>query len=428
MRRLTRHLLGSLWLVAGCATAALADTAAGPVRISSDTQVAQAADVAIDEQGAIHVMWLGENTAAPNAEQIARRGHSHDSSTNLYYTRSVDGGASFEAPRTLNASEGDVWGFAISKPRVAIGQDDSVHVLYPGNAFNQKTGQSETTAMYVRSADRGASFDTPRRLNVDALTDALDKDDGGSFAALATDRAGSVYAMWVDTREMDLDDYGRVFLSASRDDGVRFSRDHEVFAAEICPCCQLQLLVDDRSRLVVGLRDVEGPYRDNAIAVSTDGGASFSARTRISGARWELNGCPRKPTALANQGDRWAAAYYSAAEDPAGAYVVASADGANWGAPLPLHAGALLSDAPMLTFAGERLVAVWQARVDADTRETHIFYASSADGGHRFDVPRALSSGAGQARQPTVAAFKDGSVYVVWQQEGAIVGRRIEPR
>lgn len=408
---------------------------AAPVQISGAIAAAQAADLAIDSAGTVHVVWLGENTAAPNALQIAKRGHSHDSNTNLYYARSLDGGASFETPRRLNAEDGDVWGFAISKPRIAIGRNDSIHVLYPGNAFNEKTGQSETTALYQRSADGGRSFTAPRRLNVDALDDALDKNDGGSFAALATDRSGAVYAMWVDTREMGDDDHGRVFLSASRDDGLTFARDHQVFAAEICPCCQLQLIVDPQDRLIVGLRDVEGPYRDNAIAISTDGGASFGRRTRVSGARWELNGCPRKPTALARQDvhgrEHWAAAYYSAVETPAGAYVVTSADGASWSPPHALHGDALLSDAPMLTYVGEKLLAVWQARVDAERRETQIFFAeavtTNAVGDKlEFSAPRVISSGTGQARLPSIAAFTDGAVYVVWQQDGAIWGRRLK--
>jgi len=411
-------------------TAAAADAwaeRAAPVRISGATSAAQAADLAIDSTGTVHVVWLGENTAPPNADQIAKRGHSHDSNTDLYYARSIDGGRTFESPRVLNADRGDVWGFAISKPRIAIGLNDSVHVLYPGNAFNEKTGQSETTAMYRRSADGGESFAPPRRLNVDAIDDDLDKDDGGSFAALATDRHGAVYAMWVDTREMDDGDYGRVFLAASNDDGVTFWRDREVFAAEICPCCQLQLLVDDRGRLLVGLRDVEGPYRDNAISISTDSGKSFSARTRISRARWELNGCPRKPTALAHRGNHWAAAYYSAAENPSGAFVVTSVDdAATWTVPTPLHPTAMLSDAPMLTFAGDSLLAVWQARVDTTKRETQIYVAESMDAGVSFGTPRPISDGSGQARLPSIASFKDEAVYVVWQQDGSILGKRLE--
>ncbi|MBM4239982.1 MAG: hypothetical protein FJ154_10685, partial [Gammaproteobacteria bacterium] len=59
------------------------------VAVSPSDSAAQSPDVAIGPDGSINVVWLGENTAAPNAAQIAARGHSHDSKTNLYFARSV---------------------------------------------------------------------------------------------------------------------------------------------------------------------------------------------------------------------------------------------------------------------------------------------------------------------------------------------------
>lgn len=402
--------------------------AAEVVPVSPPGMSSQSPDVAVSAEGAIHVVWIGENTAPPNAEQIAKRGHSHDSSTNLYLASSTDGGRSFSTPRQLNATSGDVWGFAISKPRIAVGGDGGVHVLYPGNTTNAKTGASETVALYVRSQDNAGerTFSSPRRLNVDALTDDLSKDDGGSFATLAIDDRNTVYAAWVDTRMITDSEMGRAALAVSSDGGRTFSADVEILPSIVCPCCQLSSAIDTQRHLVLGARLVDGAYRDNEIVVLSDQGRRIERRQRISGARWALEGCPRKPTALALRDQHWVAAYYSGAETPDGVYVVNSTDGGiTWSTPKALHVGATLSDAPALVFAGPRVHAVWHARI-AD-RGFRLFASHSDDGGAQFTPPVELPLPPGIARLPAVSAHADGSLQLVWQHERTIRTLRWRP-
>lgn len=196
--------------------------------VSPPSMAAQSPDLAIGPDGSINIVWLGENTAPPNAAQIAARGHSHDSSTNLYFARSTDGGRSFSSPQQVNPGKSDVWGFSISKPRIAISEGGVIHILYPGNARNATTGENETVALYARATSDRLVFETPRRLNVDALTDALTKDDGGSFATIVTGPQQQVYAAWIDTRTMTSGETARAALTISHDDGKTFSRDFEI--------------------------------------------------------------------------------------------------------------------------------------------------------------------------------------------------------
>lgn len=426
-RSLTMTLAVFLWPLLGFDLNATAgDTETRTVQVSPAGMSAQSPDMAIGTDGSVNIVWLGENTAPPNAEQIAKRGHSHDSSTNLYFARSTDGGKSFSPALQLNDSEGGVWGFAISKPRIAVGPDGALHVLFPGNSKNSVSGESETVALYVRSSPGSDNFSLPQRLNVDALTDKPPKDDGGSFATIAVDRKNTVYAAWIDTRSMVNGETARAALAVSTDGGRAFAADFEILPDLVCPCCQLSSAIDARDRLVLGARLVDGPYRDNEILALRDKGRVLDYRRRVSGARWQLEGCPRKPTAIAIHDRNWIAAYYSAAEQPDGVYTVHSVDGGqNWSAPRAMHPGVTLSDAPTLVFAGTRLFAVWQARNGSDG--FRLYVSHSDDFGNSFTSPVPLPIPPGVSRLPVLGAHKDGSIQIAWQHDRSIQTLRWRP-
>jgi hypothetical protein len=153
-----------------------------------------------------------------------------------------------------------------------------------------------------------------------ATTDASDFVHGGLthahvFGTLAVDGKGTVYALWIDTRDMaKASDSGKVFMAVSRDDGESFEKDREILPADVCPCCQLTAFVDASGKLYVGSRQVDQKYRDSTVTVSSDGGRSFAARRRVVGTRWEIEGCPLKPTSIVARGKRVVAAYYTGAE------------------------------------------------------------------------------------------------------------------
>ncbi|NDB17518.1 MAG: exo-alpha-sialidase, partial [Gammaproteobacteria bacterium] len=265
---------------------------------------AQSPEIALGADGSIHMIWIDENTAAPAADH-SKYGHSHVAATNLLYARSSDGGKTFTPPVQINEKPGDVWGFSVSKPRIVAGANGTLHVFYPGNDVNPTNGKPEAVALYTRSTDGGRSFAKAQRLNEMGKTDASDLVHGGLthahvFGTLAVDGKGSVYAMWIDTRDMAKEgDSGKVFMAVSRNDGASFECDREILPADVCPCCQLTAFIDDKNRLYVGSRQVEGKFRDSVVMVSSDGGRSFSPRQRVVGSRWEIEGCPLKATSVA---------------------------------------------------------------------------------------------------------------------------------
>jgi hypothetical protein len=395
--------------------------AAHGITVSSAEHKAQSPEIALGPDGSVHMVWIDENTAAPAADH-AQHGHSHVAATNLLYARSMDGGKTFSVPVQLNQKPGDVWGFSVSKPRIVTGANGTIHVFYPGNDVNPTNGKPEAVALYTRSTDGGRSFGKPQRLNEMATTDASDLVHGGLthahvFGTIATDGKGGVYALWIDTRDMAKEgDSGKVFMAVSRDDGATFGKDREILPADVCPCCQLTAFVDREGRLYVGSRQVEGKFRDSVVMVSTDGGRSFSPRQRVVGTRWEIEGCPLKPTSVVAADGVIASAYYSAGEQQPGAYVARSSDGGKtWSKPMLAHPGAVTSDAPVLTLAGKTLHLFWHAKMADGVRR--VFTRASTDMGASFGPVAELPAPAGvPAQLPAVAGRDDGSVQVAWQQ------------
>jgi len=341
------------------------------------------------------MVWIDED---PNAGQhdTGDQGHSHMATTNLFFARSTDGGRTFTTPVQFNRKEGDVWGFTVSTPRLAIGANGTIHVFYPGNDCNSANGKPHAVAMYTRSTDQGRSFDPPQRLNTMPTSDASHLVHGGLTHA-------------------------HVFgtMAVSNDDGRSFGTDAELFPADVCPCCQLVAFVDDRDRLFVGSRQVEAGYRDSAIAVSADGGRAFLPRNRLSPNRWKIEGCPLKPTAVAASGDQIWAAYCSGGEPEPGVHFVRSTDGGKtYPVPLRVHPEASVSDAPVLALAGDTLHLFWHAKTGSSGRR--IYTRASNNGGESFGPIQELPTPAGSAQLPVVAPRPDGTVQVAWQQGAEI--------
>lgn len=113
-----------LLLAALCVGVFVAAVQAEPLRVSAAGRRALEPEVAVDPRGSIHVIWLDREpqAARPPDPDLAQHRHSHLSSMDLWYARSEDGGLSFRAPVRINTQPGLVWGFAVSKPRIAAGR------------------------------------------------------------------------------------------------------------------------------------------------------------------------------------------------------------------------------------------------------------------------------------------------------------------
>ncbi len=416
LRNFLVALLGTI-VFAG---AALADG----LRVSEAGRRATSPEIAVGPDGAINIIWLDRGLTADRPAPKPRKPgeHSHRSSTDLYFSRSEDGGTTWSTPVRVNDSDGEVWGFSVSKPRIGVGPNGTIHVFYPANDYAEGIKKDIVSARYRRSTDNGKSFSAAITMNRPVTSDREDILGEGlamtnSFGTMGVAPDGTVIAAWQNVATMKDDSEGADgVVAVSTDDGESFSEEIVAMPGnKVCPCCQLTLAFGEDTALM-GLRYLFDEGRDSMVARSTDGGKSFTPGGRLDFAPWDINGCPLKPTELAIDGDSVYAAAYTGGETPAGLYFTHSTDGGTtFAGKQQVHPAAAMADAPALTVDGNGNVRlVWHAKVDGERR---LYTSTSTDGGATLSAPVEIASPAGKSMHPASAVAGNGTVYVTWEQE-----------
>jgi hypothetical protein len=414
---LSGMLLPALLLIAGTVFA-------DALRISDAGRRASSPEIAISPDGAINVIWLDKGLTADRPPPKPRKPgeHSHRSSTDLYFSRSTDGGDSWSEPRIVNDQPGEIWGFSVSKPRIAVGPTGTLHVFYPANDYSEQHDKDMVSARYRRSTDNGQTFSPAITINRPALSDkesflGENLAATNSFGTMGVAPDGTVITVWQNTADMeDESDGADGVVAISTDDGKSFAQAVAVLPDnDVCPCCQFTLAFDDTTTYL-GIRKIYENGRDSAVARSTDGGRTFSVDGRLDFARWDINGCPLKPTELAIDGKHVYATAYTGGETPAGLYFTVSTDGgATFDGRQQVHAAAAVADAPALTVDGNgALRLVWHAKTEGQYR---LYTSVSVDQGASLSDPVELATPAGKSRHPASEVAADGTVYVTWEQE-----------
>ncbi len=414
------------------ATAAGAgDTAKNPsavVEISPADRVAGSPDIAIGADGAINVIWVDRGEAKPVAEAPRPAGpqaggHSHKTYNNLYFARSADGGRTFSQPLRINTKDGELWGFATSRPRIAAGKSGVIHIFYHANRHDASATRQAVDARYSRSTDGGKTFSAPRTLNSESggLDDG-ELSEAHCFGGMGVAPNGDVHTFWVDTRHMTSEkENGAIYTAISRNEGKTFESERMLFRATACPCCQLNVAFTPKGDVILSSRNVTPDgARDSSIAVSKDGGKTYSAFVATTPNKWIINACPLKPAMLATDKDgRIFAAWFSGAEKPAGSFIAVSEDGGkSFSTPIPLHPGGS-PDRPQIAVSGDGAVTVaWDALAGQVRR---VYLRVSTDHGKTFGPVVEFDAPAGTANYPAIAAAKDGKTFVAWQQNGRVM-------
>lgn len=418
--------------LAGIALCLAASSAAAWTPVSDPARRGQAPEVAVGPDGAIHVIWLDKGplgTADPRGD-AAGRGHSHQSFTDLMYARSEDGGAGFSTPVRVNARDGEVWGFAVSKPRIGVGPTGVIHVFYPANSTSAATGKPVASSVYVRSTDGGRTFSPPLQLNGDGEQDLSDLVHGGIaqahvFGTMTVTRDDRIHTFWLDTREMRRErPLASVYQRSSPDGGASFGEERRLFLADTCPCCQLTAAASGGGAVYLGSRGVSpGDVRMPTVTATRDGGATFGERIAVGGTPWQIDGCPLKPTALAAE-DRFVyTLVHNGAEQPPGLLFARSTDGGrSFGPAVRVHPEAAVSDSPALAATSRGLYAFWHAKAGGERR---IFMQTSTDHGESFSPVSELPAPGGTGSYPAAAPAPDGGAVVVWQQGEQILAAKV---
>jgi hypothetical protein len=413
IRRLMPVAFGLLAGCGGPAPAPVVETVVtGDV---SNPTLARAAD------GGVYVAWVGTDSTG----------------SNIWMARRAPDGA-ISAPVRVNDRLGDGKPHIQAPPQVAAGAGSTVYVLWPNATPIPGRRFPASDLRFARSDDGGRTF-AP---TIDVNDDAGGPPAGHSFHNLAVADDGTIYVSWIDSRRRGLpegapmqhgeddhdaagdesrappaqpgasssgDEGSDIRVAVSSDGGRTFSGGTVVDSA-VCPCCRTSLVVAGRDVWVAWRKVFEGDVRDVVVAHSSDGGATFEAPVRVHADGWVYPGCPHAGPSLARTRDGTLhVTWYTGAEDRRGLHHATSRDGGRtFDAPT-----ALQGDLPIpvslaaLASGGDRVWRVWEDKTGTEA----AIVVAEVNG-------RATAVGTGMA--PAIVGGPDGPT-VAWLGQGAVL-------
>jgi hypothetical protein len=397
--------------------------------VAPDMAVSANGDIAIlwaDRSPEMTRDTSAETTASQRGHDHSNFRTYHD----LYIAISQDGGDTFGAPVKVNHELGVVRGQSINRPRVAGSSDGTWHVSYAANDLHPTIGKPVMTQHYTRSTDGGMTFETPRRLSAMTDTDGSEFNHGGfmttaGFQTIIVKPDGPVSVAWIDTRfRTEEGGDAALYNAVSKDGGASFMPEQQVFETHVCPCCQLTTALDANGEILMGYRDVSPDgFRQSTVVRLDAASGTAGAPVQVGTAPWEIAGCPLKPTVVAASGEKVFAAMYSGGEDEPGVFFSHSVDGgASFSRAEAVHPGALVSDWPAVAVNEDYVLVAWHAKAGGPRR---IFYRHYQLDGKPAGGVQFVDSGESNASSPVAVTRADGRFQVAWEQDGLIRTRTL---
>ena len=356
----------------------------------------------------------------------------------VYAAVSEDGGATFSEPRRVNNRAGDVSSNAEQAPRVAL-SESAISVIWPSRLDG-------TSAIRLsRSTDGGRTFSPARTLHQAALTGAR------GWQALTPGRNGVVHAVWLDGRDAAPSAGTHQHHGATKGSGAgvahagaprqdvyhddnrarRHDRASPMSLGTSVSAARPPLESGPSGRVNVAWRHIfPESMRDIAMAVSTDGGRTFSLPARVNEDKWQLSGCPDDGPAMAIDRSDVAHLVWPTLinqDAPQKAVVYTSTKDGRAFEPRVRLSNDSQDDAAHPQIAVDsagNVGAIWDEQ-DGDTRR--IVMRTAGAGSSRFGPLRPLSNGE-SAFHPVIAGLREGFV-VAWPartaEQSAIVIQRM---
>lgn len=303
MRRLP--LAALLLLAAGCAASPARSPEWASLREVTPeflaARGARQASLAADTHGRVALTFVTRDTSG---------------AMDLWLSISTDGGVTFGEPQRVNERPGAVSSFAEARPMAAFGEGGRLALVWTEMREASGHGHGMAADVWVRSSgDGGANLGPTSRVN----DDADGKPAYHGFATLAFAPDGALFAAWMDERENPPVEgeasSAALYGAVSRDGGQRWEKNRRI-TDRLCPCCRNAIATAAPGTVAIVYRSAGHDLRDPALALSTDGGATFAMDTLLSPDGWKVDACPVAGPALTASADGGMVAWYSEAEGP----------------------------------------------------------------------------------------------------------------
>ncbi len=317
---------------------------------------------------------------------------------------SRDRGRSFAPPVRVTRDPEPVDANGESRPKIALGGSGDVYVSYTRLGQRPYTGDIR----FSRSVDGGRTFESPRTINDDGLEtghrfDALTVGPDGTVYVLWIDKRD------LERAEAQGRAYegAALYYAVSRDRGATFTPNRKI-KDQVCECCRLAHDFDNRGRLVLAWRDVmPGSIRDHAmVRIAPDG--TLSNVDRVTTDHWILNGCPHHGPALAIGTAGHTHFVWFTGEGPQGPgtfYARLDANGRVQGTPRRLGGAEAGAGHAAIHAHGDSVVIAWK---EARGTASALVVTASHDGGKTFGARREVATASRAADHPMLVNTPSG--------------------
>jgi hypothetical protein len=307
--------------VLGCERGALEVMPVGSP--AAEAEAGDAALAAASDSGLVFIAWVAGDTGARH----------------LWFARSADAGITWSTPVRVTATADDIGApHGESAPRLVAGNAGKVGIVWSRSVPVPGRRWPASEIRFARSLDGGATWSRPITLNDDStgapgthtFHGATWTGGDGIVAAWLDERGGEGFpghhhaigdAEAAPTMESD----ARIFFTATSDFGATWTPNRAVWGA-VCPCCRVTLARAPAGGVVAAWRQhFPGSVRDVVTAPLLP--ATAEPR-RVHPDNWEYPGCPHTGPALAvDRAGAQHVAWYTGKPDGAGMYYARIAAG-----------------------------------------------------------------------------------------------------
>ncbi|MDA0686999.1 MAG: sialidase family protein [Proteobacteria bacterium] len=321
----------------------------------------------------------------------------------VYVSYSDNRGLSYSKPVAVNSVAEDAEHNGENRPKILVDDTGVIYVSWTLKTSPRFTGEIR----FSRSLDNGASFEAPRTINDDKLFaghrfESLFLTESGHLYLVWIDKRDLEAHLARD------EEYGgaAIYYAVSEDRGATFSTNSRV-ADHSCECCRIAIAPNGTENIAILWRQIFGETtRDHAIAILTPEGNTAEMH-RASYDEWQINACPHHgPTMVQSaksgdyhmswfsNGDRHQGTYYgrfSFADKQA--HDVFRVDG-NPGA-----------GHPFLAESGNKLYLVWKG---FDGSQSLINLITSTDDGRTWSQAQTLFTTVAASDYPLIVQHEEG--------------------
>jgi hypothetical protein len=383
----------------------VSETGGGSVRANSFPSIV------VDKNGAVHVVYAGQPVlVGPDPSDV-------------FYTRSTDGGATFRTPVRLNDDGTQTTQFL---PSIAAAADGTLGVKW-WDRRNDPIHDSLTDVYMCMSTDGGSSFGknfriTDHNWTFGPIEPGFAAGYHGDYDHIAAD-GGNFYVSWSDERGPDADAY-LALVPTSHDPGAA---DFNISAKKVYASVRTgeSINVDLATGAINGF----------------SGGLTFSAEPTISGLSYSFSAA----SVAAGSSTTLTVSATAAAKPGTYLITVAAAGGALIrrtnlrltvnGLPSAGNQPFQVTDTPGTTGVNSGLKidaggAVHLVYEDdsAVAAGNQVFYTKSSDGGQTYSNSILLSTNSKTSFESEMTVDRSGNVYAVWTTEDTVAASGISLR